>query len=163
MSPGHWVGEGGASLESPCQWWGLSLRPLHVLLCVCPLLRAQCRVAGAGVAPRSLDWASIPAGRAILQPLVGGRGVGSRGCLGFSRGLNLPPLSPQKAPGCTSASEIFPEGGSTSSERPVPGPARLCSGPRGTCRGGACPSNLGLCFSSSRDPRDLSPQDPSAA
>ena len=29
--PGLWVGEGGASLESACQWWGLSPRPLHAL------------------------------------------------------------------------------------------------------------------------------------
>lgn len=60
-----------------------------------------------------------PAHRAILQPL-GRAGAGSRGRVGFSRGLNLPPFSPQKAPGCTSASEIFPEGGSTSSEQPSP-------------------------------------------
>lgn len=82
MSPGHWVGKGGASLETPCQWWGLSPRPLHVLLCVCPLLRAQCRGVGWGVGGGALvtRLGISPAGTAILQPLAGrGQAAGNTG------------------------------------------------------------------------------------
>lgn len=103
-----------------------------------------------------------PAHRAILQPL-GRAGGGQQGTRGILKRPEPPTLQPPEGSRLHQCLRSFQKEVPPAVNSPVPGPARLCSGPRGTCRGGACLSNLGLCFSSSRDPRDLSPRDPSAA
>lgn len=86
-----------------------------------------------GLVPRARGGTSVtrlgisPAHTAILQPLMG---AGAGSTWDSQEAWTSHPSAPRRLQ-VAPVPQIFPEGGSTSSERPVPGLAKLCSGPRG--------------------------------
>lgn len=144
-------GREGVSGDPMSVWWGLSLRPLHVLFCVCLLGGSVPRAGrkGGSAAPcPGAAFGHLPCSAAILQPLAR-QGAGSRQHGGFSKRPEPPiPPAPRNS-GCTSARQVFPGGPHQQWHAPVPGPARkLCAWTSGCVAGEArVLPNPGLCFS----------------
>lgn len=156
MSPGHWVGGREGRLWRPHVSGGACPELLHVLFCVCPLLRAQCHGRGGGGRGTLVTaWASpLP-----VQPSYSpwrGRGQAA-GNTGFSRGLE-PPI-PQPPEGsrlhqCVrdlSQEEVPPAVNAQSQVRPG------CALTPDAAGEALHPPNPASALSSSREPRDLSP------